>query len=322
MDFLTSFVSVGLLIVLAAPGYFLRKFNMVPENFVGGLVTLLLYVCAPFLTIASFMQTSPARSLYIDMAVVFILGFVLLLAALLVSRLFFLRMRDGPERRVCIAAGFLNNSSFMGIPVLQTFYPGNTEMIIYVSMYVVAFNILSWTILVYTITGEKKYMRLKAAFINPGMISFIVAFAIMALGIPVPRVAGRAIRFFADMTTPVSMLVIGARFADIKMRELLHASGIFLSSFVKLIAVPLCALGFLLVIKPFLSAIFVPPPDPMVYNTLFILSAMPSAAYVIAFCELFRADKAAAVKCVVLSSLLSVLTIPVMMLLITALGKP
>jgi predicted permease len=314
MDFITSLVSVSLLIALAAPGYFLRKLKLVSADFVGGLVNLLLYVCSPFLTIASFMRVEQSRALYADMGIVCVLGFFMLALAWLMSRLCFTRFKDGPERRVCIAAGFMNNSGFMGVPVLQAFYPGVAETIVFVAMYTVALNIVSWTLLVTTVTGDKRFMRFKAALVNPGTISFVIALALMVFRVQIPPVLKRAIFSISDMTTPVSMLVIGTRFADIKLRELFRRGLVFYASLVKLVFVPVCTLGFLVLVKQFVSA------GQMAYNTMFILSAMPSAAFVIAFCEKFNADKDTSVKCVVLSSLLSVITIPFMMLLIGYLG--
>jgi predicted permease len=115
------------------------------------------------------------------------------------------------------------------------------------------------------------------------------------------------------MTTPLSMLVMGIRLADIRLRDLFQSLNVYLAVSVKLILVPIATLGILLLVQQVI------PANAMVYKTLFILSAMPSAVYVIVFSEKFHADRITAVKCVLLSSVLSIITIPLMMLCISAL---
>jgi predicted permease len=316
MNFLTSLISVGLLIALAAPGYILRKLKMLPNDFIDGLVTLLLYVAVPFLVISAFIETPFSRTLVFNMAAVITLAFVQLTASYAVCRLCFSFKKDTAARKVCIAGGFLNNAAFMGIPLMQVLFPGNPEPILFVSMFTVAFNLTSWTLLVYTITGDKKYIRIKAAVINPGTISFLIALALQFFRVRLPVPAVNAMHFFANMTTPLSMMVMGIRLADIRFRELFQSLNVYLSVFVKLILAPLTVLGILLLVKRFIPLDI----DMMIYKTLFILSAMPSASYVIVFSEKFNADRITAVKCVLLSSVFCIITIPIMMLFINAFG--
>jgi predicted permease len=314
MNFLTSLISVGLLVALAAPGYILRKLKMLPDDFTSGLVTVLLYVSSPFLTISAFMQVAFSRVLLRNMVVVGVLGFVFLIGAFGVSRLCFAWGKDTAARKVCVAGGFLCNASFMGIPVMQAFFPGNPLAILYVSMFSVSMNIISWTLLVSTITGNRKYVSVKAALINPGTVSFLIALGVQVVRIPIGGPVANAVQFLANTTTPLSMLVMGQRLADIRFGDLFRSPAVYLSMAVKLILVPMVTLGVLLLLRQVI------PADPMAYKTLFILSAMPSASYVLVFSEKFNADRTTAAKCVLLSSVLSILTIPVMMLLITALG--
>jgi predicted permease len=197
----------------------------------------------------------------------------------------------------------------MGIPVIQTFFPNNPEPILYVSMFIVAVNILSWTLLVYVITGNKKFIRLKASLLNPGIIALVIAVPLLIFDINFPFPALRVIDYLANMNTPLAMLIVGIRLADIRLKDLFTSSKVLYSSIIKLVLVPLYTFGILILV----NNIF--PLNSIVSMTLFIVMAMPSASFVIVFSERFNGDRLTATKCVLLSSLLSILTIPLLMTL-------
>jgi predicted permease len=236
------------------------------------------------------------------------LGFILLVGSYYIGRACFSRFKDDPAKGACLASSYMNNSAFMGIPVVQTFFPGNPEPLIYVSMFGVAFGVLSWTLLVYAITGNKKYIRVKAAFVNPGMVTLLASIPLLIFDINPPPVLANVISTMANMTTPLAMLIVGIRLAEIPFKELFNSPKVYLSSLIKLVFIPIFSLGVLLVAKNFL------PITSTMALTLFIIMAMPSASFVIIFSEKFNGDRPTAVKCVLLSSLLSIITIPVLMI--------
>jgi predicted permease len=309
MDFLTSLVNVGLLIALAMPGYILGKLKMVSGNIIDGLVAILLYVACPFLGILSFSRTTFSPGLLVNMGSVILLAFILLVGSYYISKIFFSGMKEDPVKKVCVACGYMNNCSFMGIPVIQTFFPNNPEPLIYVSMFAVAFNVLSWTLLVFTITGDKKHVSLKAALVNPGMITLIISAPLLIFDINFPPVLSNMVSSLANMTTPLSMLIIGIRLSEIKLRELFTSSKVYLSALIKLVIIPLFSFVIIILGKQFL------PISTTVTLTLYIVMAMPSASFVIIFSERFNADRVTAVKCVLLSSVMSIATIPLLMLM-------
>jgi predicted permease len=309
MDFITSLINVGLLIALAMPGYILGRLRMIKGDAIDALVNILLYVACPFLSIMAFIRTEFSSALLINMGSVILFAFVLLIGSYYVSALIFRGIRESPVKKVCLACGYMNNCAFMGIPVVQTFFPNNPEPLIYVSMFGIAFNVLSWTLLVFTITGEKKYVRLKAAFLNPGMITLIIAAPLLIFDINPHPVLADMMSGLANMTTPLAMIIVGTRLSEIKMRELFSSPQVYLSGAVKLVIIPLFSLIVILLGKRIL------PITPTVTLTLYIVMAMPSASFVIIFSEKFGGDRLTAVKCVLLSSVMSIVTIPLLMLL-------
>jgi predicted permease len=309
MDFVTSLINVGLLIALVLPGYILGRLKMVKGSAIDALVNILLYVACPFLSIMSFIRTEFSPALLINMGSVILFAFLLLVGSYYVSGLVFRGLKENPVKKVCVACGYMNNCAFMGIPVIQTFFPNNSEPLIYVSMFGIAFNILSWTLLGFTITGEKKYVRFKAAFLNPGMIALLISIPLLVFDINPPPVFTNLMSSLANMTTPLAMIIVGIRLSEIKLRELFTSPPVYLSAAVKLVVIPLFSLGIILLGKWLL------PITATVTLTLYIVMAMPSASFVIIFSEKFNGDRLTAVKCVLLSSVLSIVTIPLLMLL-------
>ncbi|MDR0474702.1 MAG: AEC family transporter [Treponema sp.] len=307
MDFQTSLISVGQLIALTLPGYFLSKAKMLPADIGNSLVTLLLFVAMPSLTISNFLKIDYSPELIIDMGLMVLFGFILLISSFFLTKLFLIKFTDNAAKRVCIAAGYMSNCSFIGVPIIQTFFPNNPQPILYVSMFMVAVSVLTWTLMIYIITGDKKYIRFNTSLINPGIVTLIIATPLLIFNVSFPNPVLRVFEYLAGMNTPLAMLIVGIRLADIKLKELFTSIKVFYLSFIKLVLIPLYTFGLLMLVRNIIHI------NAMTATTLFIVMAMPSASYVIVFSERYNGDHETAVKCVLLSSLLSILTIPFLM---------
>jgi len=313
MDFLTSLRSVSLLIALVIPGYVLRKKGMLGSGAQSSFVTLLLYITQPALMISAFMKQRFEPALLANIGIIFVLTALLIVGMFFVSKLCFAFVPESDFKRACLSAGYLSNCGFMGIPVLQAFFPGNSEVIMYSAIFNAVFNFLVWTLGVYSITGNRMHISIRKGLLNPPTLATLAALPIFFLQLPFPALIISGIDFFGNMTTPISMTVIGIRLAEIRLKELFTTPLVYFSSVVKLIVSPLVTFAFLMVLGRVL-----PQGLPLAYAlsvTVFVLMAMPSGSTLAMFSEMFGGDTKTAVKCTLLSSLLSVITIPFLMLL-------
>jgi predicted permease len=316
MDFLTSLRSVALLVALVIPGYVLRKKDMLGEGAQSSLVTLLLYITQPALMVSAFMKQRFEPALLVNMGIVFVLTALLIVGMFFVSKLCFAFAPKNDAKRACLSAGYLSNCGFMGIPVLQAFFPGNSEVIMYSAIFNAGFNFLVWTLGVYSITGNRMHISIRKGVLNPPTIATLAALPIFFLQLPFPAQIVSGVDFFGNMTTPIAMTVIGIRLAEINLKELFTTPLVYLSSAVKLIVSPLLTFAFLMVLGRVLP--WGKPGGKLAYAlsaTVFVLMAMPSGSTLAMFSEMFGGDTKTAVKCILLSSLLSVITIPFLMLL-------
>lgn len=332
VDFLTSLISVGLMIALAVPGFILKRKNMLPEKAVATLVAVLIYVSQPFLTISSFMEKDYRPELLANMGISLLLSLVFHAAVFFLAKLIFAcfraKSKEGmtdeenqaasdaldKQKRICVITSFMGNVGFMGIPVMKALFPDSGEMLLYTAVFILGFNIASWTLGVYTVTGDKKNISFRRALLNPPTVALVVALPLFffksyipaAVLSPVSSVVG----YLADMTLPLSMIILGIRLADVKFSELFTDVKVYAVCAVKLVASPLLSLGIMLLLR-----LIFPSLDSFVIITGFIVMAMPAASLSLTFAEMFDGDSKTAVKVTLLTTFLSVITIPLLMLL-------
>jgi len=328
MDFSLTITNVLVFIALAIPGYILIKTKIVKPSAISFFAAVLLYANQPFLTLLSFLEVQYSPSLLINLGIAFVVSLAIQFVVFLVIWLF-LRKKyksrqkndagflqtdfDGDRKdikkdalRVLTLSCTFGNIGFLGVPLLRALMPLAPEAITYSAVYIVTMNLLSWTVGVAALTGDRRYISVKKAVLNPPTVTLFVALPLFFSGVHLPEAAMRGIAFLGDMTTPMCMLILGMRFATAPFVQIFKDWRVWLASLVKLAIVPLAVLGVLHLL----------PLDRTLKLTIYILSAMPTAASTLNLSEVFRADANTAANAVLLSTLLCVLTVPALLLLI------
>ena len=342
MNFSTTALSVLLLIAMAVPGYLLVKTKMLPEKAITYLSVLLLYVSQPFLSIRSFLEVSYTPQLAINLAVVFgvsmlaqgvIFGAVWLIlrrrfddpaqSAALIAEGYIGgniyptepaltaeidRCVKGRANRAVVLASAFGNVGFFGVPVLQFLFPDAHDAIAYSAVFIVSLNLMSWTVGSYVLTGDKKHVSLKRALVNPQTVTLVISLPLFFAGVSesdLPETVNTIIGYLADMTAPLCMIILGMRFALAPLVQLFKDYRVYIASFVKILVFPLLVY---LVLMPFEM-------DEMLRVSLVLLSGMPAATINLNLAELYGADQTSAANSILMSTVLSIVTIPVLMLL-------
>ena len=197
----------------------------------------------------------------------------------------------------------------MGIPVMQMLFPDNSDLILYTVIYNIAFNAMVWTLGVYAVTGEKKSVNPLKIILNPPTIAVIVALPFFFCNVHIPEQVMTPIGYLGDMTLPLSMVILGIRLADMPPLRLVNDAKTYAVSAVKLILSPLLSLGILLGV----AAVF--PIDRFVIVALYVIAAMPTASSALNFAEMYGGDRETAAASTLMSTILCILTIPVLMML-------
>ncbi len=309
MDFLNTFINVLLVVVLAVPGYCLRKAKLLPENTAGIFAVLLLYISQPFLMISSLLSKTFEPSMLLDFAWILLFAVLLQLLVYFAAKLFFVKEKDMAAKRACEACSYLGNVGFMGIPVMQMLFPENPEMILYTVVYNIAFNAMTWTLGVFAVTGERKFVKPLKVVLNPPTIAVIIALPLFFCNVAVPEQVMTPIRYLGDMTLPLSMIILGLRLADMRLISLVNDWKVYMVAFVKLVVSPLLCLGVLVLCGLFM------PIGRTVIIALYIIAAMPTASSALNFAEMYGGAKETAAAATLMNTIICIATIPILMLL-------
>lgn len=105
------------------------------------------------------------------------------------------------------------------------------------------------------------------------------------------------------------MIILGVRLADMKPIRLINDGKVYLATFVKLIISPLLSLGVMVLIS------LLVPIDGYVLVAMYVIAAMPAASSALNFAEMYNGDRETAAASTLMSTILCIVTIPVLMLL-------
>lgn len=325
--FLTGAISVGMLLLMAVPGFILGKMRSVnTENAVKFLSVMLLYILQPFVTFDSFLNTAYDPEVLINIVIVFVFTCVTIGAVLAVGSFAMRFTKFGKDVGGVIAyGGAFGNVGYMCIPFLQLMAPGDYVIILYATVSVVAFNLMAWTVGNFALTGDKRHISLKRALLNPPTLSFILALPLFLLNLNFIKAEGltgaalkivsgiqEVIGLFSDMVGPLAMVLLGLKLADIRFGELFADGRVYIAAGIKLIFFPLFGVALTALMSLFMNV-------ESISLNLIATSAMPCAQNVIMFSTLYDKDSALAAKEVTVSTLLSIVTIPVMLLFLSVL---
>ena len=311
MVFKIALIATAVLLLAAVPGYILMKRKMLDESCISGFSKILLFVCQPCLAVYTFTSATLSLEKLIEVGIFAALTAVIFLIVLGGAWIFLHKKYSEPIYRIVTIATTFANCAFFAIPIIEALLPEiSEEVIIFTTAFAVVMNVIGWTLGAAIISGDARYISLKKIFLNPAMIGTVVAVLIFVSRIPIEGDLRNMIVTTARMSTPLSMIIMGMRLATMDIRSLFTDLRVYLTVAVKQIVMPLIA--FLLVLYLPISS--------EVKQTFFIICACPVASVVLNFAEIVGAGQREAAKMLLLGTLISIVTLPPMMLLLPLLA--
>lgn len=195
----------------------------------------------------------------------------------------------------------INNSGFLGMPMVSAVY--GSEGLFAASIFIIPNRIFMWTAGLAMFTTADFRTKCKNILLNPCIVTVFLGIARRITGFPVPEFLDTAIANTDAVTTPLSMMVIGTMLIGVPWKKLLEPS-IFRLAFVRLIALPLVALYILNLIDA----------QPLLAGVSLILTGMPAGSTSALLAAKYGADEDYASRCIVTTTIMSLATIPVLML--------
>lgn len=297
---LTVISKVGVMLLLILVGYVVSKRGMLTDRGTSEVNTLLLQIVTPCLIVNSFLISEDSLSAGELLLSVGTSALAIGLSILL-SRCFFRKEPEGRKKVLQFAAAF-SNSGFMGLPLVEGIV--GSKGVMYGSFFIVVFNIFCWTYGFRMMSGGQK-MSLKVLLLNPGIIGLVFGLPIYFLDLHLPAVLSEPVGFLAALNTPLAMLVVGSYIAKVELHSFISDLAVYKSAALRLLVAPGIFLGLLLLIRP----------EPNLFVTSVIQAACPAAANTVLFSVQYKRDSALASKTVAVSTVLSIITIPLLTIL-------
>jgi predicted permease len=301
-------IAVAVLLLAAVPGFLLVKKRVLGEECISGFSKILVFVCQPCLAVYTFKSAEYSPEKLADIGIFALLATAV--PAVMLGGAFLLVNKKSATlvvyRIITIAAAF-GNCAFFGIPIIEALFPKMaSEVILYTTVYSVIMNITGWTVGSAIISRDTRYVSVRKIIMNPATLGTAVALVMFILEIPIEKNLFSMISSGAKMATPLSMIVMGMRLSTMKLSELFSDYRLYITIAVKQMFMPLIA---------FLIAFFLTGVDTGLRATFYITCSCPVASIVLNYSEIVGEGQKSAANLVLLSTALSILTLPLMMLL-------
>ncbi len=296
--------SVLILFIMIVVGYTVRKLKIVSDEFSHSLSRYITSVALPAFIIISMRFKFDSKVLKNSMILI-IMSFIIYAAFILFSYAYTkFRGIDGQRRSIHQFALVFPNVGFMGYPVLNAFL--GKEGMFYGAIFNLSFQIIVWTFGVYLFSRDKNYrFELKNVF-NPAFCAIIIGYVLFLFSIQLPEFLYKIISILGSPTSSLSMIAIGMMFSEANIASVFKDKMIISTSLLRVLLIPIVTF---LVLRGFgFSSYLLEVPV--------IIVAMPVAANSAIIASAYNGDYVNMSKIVVASTLLSVVTIPLLYFLV------
>ncbi|MBQ3817169.1 MAG: AEC family transporter [Clostridia bacterium] len=278
-------------------GFILTKGNILTDKGVKSMTDMVLLLVTPCVIIKSFIRKFD-KSLLKSLLISFLIAFLVHIGFILFSRL--LKDSDMSKQRVLQFGVIFSNCGYMSIPLQQALL--GEEGVFYGSSFIAIFNLFVWSYGIILMSGDKKHLSPKKLVINPGMIGLSVGLIIFLFSIPIPKIFSEPISYIASLNTPLPMIIIGYHLAHSNLLNGIKSIKCIITVTMKLVLLPLTALGIM-----YACGIR----GTMLVSSVISCSA-PTAAITTMFSSKFERDTDLSVNLVSLSTVLSLVTMPIL----------
>ncbi len=287
---LMMFLEIGI-------GWYLRKKNLITEEGKKVLTDLVIDLILPCNIIQSFLIKLD-REILMKGFQILVISVLLQMFCTAISAVAYNRI-EKEKRTVLQYATVCSNAGFLGNPVAEGLF--GSMGLLYASVYLIPQRIVMWSagVSYFTESPSKKEV-VKKVLTHPCIVAVIIGLVLMALQLPLPSFLTRTLGSLSSATTPMTMLLIGSIMAGADLRTMVTRITVMFSA-VRLVLIPLAVFVGCLIFHV----------DATVGGVSVILAAMPAGSTTAILAARYHRDEEFASKCVVLTTVLSMIAIPV-----------
>lgn len=295
---------VAILFILILAGFVCVKSGVIKMESKKVLSDMLLYLIMPAMIINSY-SSGYDKDIASNLGRTFILGTVCLAIGVIIAYIATIKLQSQDRQLIRFACGF-SNAAYMGFPLIEAMF--GTEGLIYASAFVTMFNVFLWTVGYIWMSGQTNPKSIcKTLLTTPAVIALVIGLVIFFARIPMPTIISKPLEYVGNMNTPVAMIITGMIIAGSRFQDMIRNKWVMYIILVKMLIIP--TVCFLLFKALSLHGI--------VANVCLILEACPTAAITSVFAVRYNHDEKLAASAVVLTTFLSIVTLPVWALLLS-----
>lgn len=282
--------------ILIIVGYFAAKKGIFSPEARRDMTNIVIYIILPCNIFHSFEKSLTPDKL-MQCLIVFVIALGSQIFYMVINK--FAYNRFPQERRVVMQyATIVNNASFMGLPVVDSVF-GSTG-VLYGSVVLVPLRIFMWTSGLSLFTKTDKRQQFKSLAMHPCIWAVILGFAYLFSPVRLPDFLSDTIDVVGSCITFTTMFIVGSILSEVNFRTIMDKA-CFYYSFIRLVAIPAVLFSLLRLVGI----------DPVVTGVAVLSSAMPAATMTAIMSDKYGRDSAFASKLVFVSTLISLVTLPI-----------
>ncbi len=283
--------------ILAGVGYALFRTKKISKEGSRAIANILIFVSLPCVIVNGFLvERTPERVK--GLLISALLALICLLASAFISRFVF------KKDSIAVFASTFSNPGFFGVPIIVAAL--GSGAVFYIAAFIAFINLGQWTYGVAIMTGKKGSLSPKKILLAPFFIATVIGLLLFFTKLPVPGVIRTGITTLAGINTALAMFSVGIYLAQTDILPMFRNPVLYKISLVRLLIIPAVTILILW---------FVPKSYMDMKLALFLACAAPVGSNVAVYAQLHNADYRYAVETIIVSTLLSVISLPLLTLI-------
>lgn len=300
MDSFFKMVDVQtVLFIYMAVGFGCRKAGIFNDVARDKLTDFVVFVTLPCMIFESFNMAFSLESLK-QGALALLIAVGMSCVALLLGKVLYNRF-PYEEKSILQYGTLVSNSGFAGLPVVSGAY--GDEGLFLGSLFIIPTRILMWSAGISLFTRADAKQAVKKVLLNPGIIAVEVGLVRMLFQIPLPHFVDTAVDNLGGFTSPMAMALVGAILVDVPLKTVFDLKSFYLVAVRQFLLPGIC-----------LAALRLLHVDPLTIGVSVVITGMPIGSTTAILAQKYVADAKFASKCVFISTLTSLVTVPILTL--------
>ncbi|MBE0673493.1 MAG: AEC family transporter [Bacteroidales bacterium] len=304
---LNQILILGVLVIVGVAG---SVFGVLNENVKESLAKIIFNITLPLMMLTNFSRVEVTPRLLVNSFSMVWLSLAVMMFMLFMGWLGSVLLRlKRDESAIFRTHSVFGNIIYLGFPVVYALF--GDEGLLYASMLQLVSNFLMWTVGVVILSSGNGTPVGKSMLkvLNINTLAIVLGLIMFLTGIRLPGFLMKSLGGLGSSNTYLSMIYIGVMLYHSNIRGMLGNRVVYFLTFNKLLVIPLLLVG----IYSLFTGLTGVESDKLVMSVLIVESSMPCMANIVILAKVFGADERLAAANVFVSTILSIITLPLIL---------